>query len=209
MSSQNMVQWVYSSTNNQELAERYDQWSQEYESDLLNEFEYLAPQRTAEEFAKHVDKDARILDAGAGTGWVGVILAGMGYGRIVAMDLSEGMLEEARKKQVYQDFHRMVMGETLDYETDSFDAVISVGVLTVGHAPAHSLDELVRVTRPGGHIAFSLRPDLYESGGFREKQDELESAGCWQLVERTEPFKPMPKGEPEVWHQVWVYRVTG
>ena len=209
MSSQNMVQWVYSSKDNRELAERYDQWSQEYERDLLNEFEYLAPQRTAEEFAKHVDKDARILDAGAGTGWVGVILAGMGYGSIVAMDLSEGMLEEARKKQVYQDFHRMVMGETLDYETDSFDAVISVGVLTVGHAPAHSLDELVRVTRPGGHIAFSLRPDLYENGGFREKQSELESAGCWQLVERTEPFKPMPKGEPEVWHQVWVYRVTG
>ncbi len=209
MSSQNRVQWVYASRDNRELAERYDQWSQEYESDIVNDFEYLAPQKAAEAFARYVARDAHILDAGAGTGLVGVILAEMGYGRMVAMDLSEGMLEEARKKQVYEAFHRMVMGETLDYETASFDAVISVGVLTVGHAPASSLDELVRVTRPGGHIVFSLRPDLYETGGFREKQDELAAQRKWQLVERGEEFQPMPKGEPEVWHQVWVYRVTG
>ena len=169
MSSQNRVQWVYSSKDNQELAERYDQWSKDYESDLAQDFVYLAPLKTSEVFAKHVPKDARILDAGAGTGLVGVILADMGYGQMVAMDLSQGMLDEARKKNVYQDFHQMVMGETLDYDTDSFDAVVTVGVLTVGHAPASSLDELVRVTKPGGHIVFSLRPDVYEGNGFRER----------------------------------------
>ena len=209
MSSQNRVQWVYSSKDNQELAERYDQWSKDYENDLAQDFVYLAPLKTSEVFARHVPKDARILDAGAGTGLVGVILAEMGYGDMVAMDLSPGMLDEARKKNVYQDFHVMVMGETLDYETDSFDAVVTVGVLTVGHAPASSLDELVRVTRPGGHIVFSLRPDVYEGNGFREKQDELAAQGKWQLAEVTDEFQPMPKGEPEVTHRVWAYRVTG
>ncbi len=209
MSSQNRVQWVYSSKDNQELAERYDQWSKDYESDLAEDFVYLAPLKTSEVFAKHVPKDARILDAGAGTGLVGVILAEMGYGQMVAMDLSQGMLDEARKKQVYQDFHVMVMGDTLDYDTDSFDAVITVGVLTVGHAPASSLDELVRVTRPGGHIVFSLRPDVYEGNGFREKQAELEAQGRWKLAEVTDEFQPMPKGEPEVTHRVWVYQVSG
>ena len=207
-SSENRVQWVYSSKDNQELAERYDQWSKDYETDLSQDFVYLAPQRTAEVFANHVPKDARILDAGAGTGLVGVHLADMGYSQMVAMDLSQGMLDEARNKQVYQDFHQMVMGDTLGYETDSFDAVITVGVLTVGHAPAHSLDELVRVTKPGGHIVFSLRPDVYENNGFREKQNELESQGKWQMAEMTDEFQPMPKGEPEVRHRVWVYRVT-
>ena len=200
MSSQNRVQWVYSSRDNQELEERYDQWSKDYDRDLSTEFEYRSPRRAAEILAAHVPRDPRILDAGAGTGLVGEILASMGYRRMVAMDLSQGMLEEARKKGVYEDFHQMVMGETLDYETGSFDAVITVGVLTVGHAPASSLDELVRVTRPNGHIVFSLRPDVYESSGFRERQDELESQGKWQLVERTEEFQPMPKGEPEVMH---------
>ena len=209
MLSQNRVQWVYSSRDNQELEERYDQWSKDYDRDLSTEFEYRSPRRAAEILAAHVPRDARILDAGAGTGLVGEILASMGYRRMVAMDLSQGMLEEARKKGVYEDFHQMVMGETLDFETASFDAVVTVGVLTVGHAPASSLDELVRVTRPNGHIVFSLRPDVYESSGFRERQDELESQGKWQLVERTEEFQPMPKGEPEVMHRVWVYRVAG
>ena len=209
MSNQNRVQWVYSSRDNRELEERYDQWARDYDSDLITEFEYHSPRRAAEVLAAHVPRNARILDAGAGTGLVGEILSSMGYQRLVAMDLSQGMLEEARKKGVYESFHQMVMGETLDYETGSFDAVITVGVLTVGHAPASSLDELVRVTRPNGHIVFSLRPDVYEDNGFRERQDELESQGKWQLVERTEEFRPMPKGEPEVTHRVWVYRVAG
>lgn len=208
MSSQNRVQWIYSSKDNQELAQRYDEWSKDYESDLAQDFEYLSHQRTSEVFSKYVPKDARILDAGAGTGLVGAVLAQMGYGLMVAMDLSEGMLDEARKKGVYQDFHQMVMGETLDYETDSFDAVVTVGVLTVGHAPANSLDELVRVTKPGGHIVFSLRPDVYEENGFRKKQNELEAQGKWKLTEMTGEFRPMPKGEPEVRHRVWVYEVT-
>ena len=209
MSNQNRVQWVYSSKDNRELEERYDQWARDYDSDLITEFEYHSPRRAAEVLAAHVPRNARILDAGAGTGLVGEILASMGYQRMVAMDLSQGMLEEARKKGVYESFHQMVMGETLDYETGSFDAVITVGVLTVGHAPASSLDELVRVTRPNGHIVFSLRPDVHENNGFRERQDELESQGKWQLVERTEEFRPMPKGEPEVTHRVWMYRVAG
>jgi SAM-dependent methyltransferase len=124
------------------------------------------------------------------------------------MDLSKGMLNEARRKNAYNEFHQMVMGEPLDFPTDSFDAVISVGVLTVGHAPASSLDELVRITRPGGHVVFSLRPDVYRDSGFKEKQDELETQGKWKLVEESEQFQPLPKGESEVYHQVWVYEIT-
>ena len=208
MESQNRVQWIYSSRNNQELAERYDQWAKDYEQDLAHDFEWLGPQRTAELFFKYVAKDSRVLDAGAGTGLVGQLLSREGYAQIAAMDLSLGMLEEARKKKVYQEFHQMVMGEPLGFDTDSFDAVVSVGVLTVGHAPASSLDELVRITRPGGHVVFSLRPDIYESGGFKDKQAELETVGKWKLAEEGEKFQPLPKGEPEVFHQVWVYQVT-
>ena len=203
------VQWIYSSSDNKELAGRYDQWARDYDTDLDEGFGWLGPQRTVDFFARYVpDKEARILDAGAGTGLVGEVLARQGYNNLVAMDLSTGMLEEARKKNAYREFHQMVMGESLDYATDSFDAVISVGVLTVGHAPASSLDELIRITKPGGYIVFSLRPDVYRESGFKEKQDALESEGKWKLAEVSEEFQPLPKGEPDVYHQVWVYQVT-
>ena len=139
--------------------------TKDYDTDLERDFAWAGPQRAAEVLARRVAKGARILDAGAGTGLGGQIMYDLGYQDMMAMDLPQGMLEEASNKNVYQEFHQMVMGEPLDFATGAFDAVVSVGVLTVGHAPASSLDELVPITKPGGYIAFSLRPDVYESGG--------------------------------------------
>jgi SAM-dependent methyltransferase len=202
------VQWVYSSTTNDELAERYDQWAREYDDDLENTFVWLAPIRGAETLAEHVARDAKILDAGAGTGLVGVELQRLGYGDICAMDLSEGMLDEARAKGCYNDFRQMALGDHLDFASDAYDAVISIGVFTPGHAPPNSFVELCRVTRPGGYIVFSMRPDTHVELGFKDQQDALAQSGAWSLVGVTEPFQPLPKGEPEVMHQIWVYRVN-
>ncbi len=208
MEEQNRVQWVYSSTNNQQLQERYDEWASTYDTDLEIDFGYVGPQVGADTFARHVSTNASVLDAGAGTGLVGKLLAEKGYGKIDAMDLSAGMLEEARKTGAYKAFHQMVMGEHLDFPDGAFDAVVAVGVLTIGHAPASSLDELVRVTRPGGHVVFSMRPDTYVDSGFKEKQSQLESDGAWEFVEVTDSFKPLPKSEPDALSQIYVYRRT-
>ena len=121
--------------------------------------------------------------------------------------MSQGMLDEAGQKGVYGHLYQMVLGEPLDLDTGSYDAAICVGVLTLGHAPAHSLDELARIVRPGGFVAFTLRPDVYTQNGFREKQQQLESDGTWELADVTEEFAGMPKGEPDVNFQVWTYRI--
>ena len=191
------------------MQERSDQWAANYDKDLEEDFAGNAPQTAALVFAELVPNSAKVLDAGAGTGLVAQALYPLGFRDMVAMDLSLGMLEEARAKNVYRTFHQMTLGEKLDFDAGAFDAVISVGVFTLGHAPASAFDELVRITRPGGFIVFSLRTDVYQEGGFKEKQAELESAGKWTLAQVTEPFQPLPKGEPEVYHQVWAYRVTG
>ncbi len=208
MTQNDRVQWVYSSRNEQELEERYDQWAEEYDADLETDYGWISPQRTSEYVNKHVAKDGSILDAGAGTGLVGECLHEMGFRNMTAMDLSLGMLEVARRKNIYQGLDQMTMGETLDYETGQFDASVIVGVFTQGHAPASSIDELVRVVKAGGHIIFSLRTDTYLENGFKDKMDSLESAGLWKLMETTKAYYPLPKGEPEVMHQVWVFRVS-
>lgn len=206
--NQNLVQWVYSARNNRELEDRYNQWAKNYDEDLNNDFGWLGPALTLDACKQYVPMDAKILDAGAGTGLVGKTLHAVGYRNLTAIDMSPGMLEEARAKGVYRELHRMVLGETLNFPDDSFDAVVSIGVLTLGHAPARSLHELVRVTKPGGHVIFSLRPDLYETAGFREVREELESAGLWKLIELGNPLQALPKGEPEVFHQLWVFKAT-
>ena len=66
--SEDRVQWVYASANNQELAERYDQWASEYDKDLEEDFAWNAPQTAAQLFAELVPNTAKVLDAGAGTG---------------------------------------------------------------------------------------------------------------------------------------------
>ena len=68
---QNVIQWVYASKNELELAERYDQWAKTYEDDLDRDIGWYGPIRAVESAVKYVARDARILDAGAGTGLVG------------------------------------------------------------------------------------------------------------------------------------------
>ena len=205
--SHRRVQWVYGSTSNQELEERYDQWATEYDKDLDEVFAWNAPQTGADVLARLVSPTAAVLDAGAGTGLAGKCLADAGFTNLAAMDLSQGMLDEARKKNVYNSFHQMTLGETLGFDTGQFDAVISIGVFTLGHAPINSFDELVRVTKPGGYIVFSLRTDMVEDG-YQDYFDKLTAEGKWKLSEMSAPYQPLPKGEPEVFHQIWAFQVV-
>ena len=208
MAQQNRVQWVYNAKDNDELQARYDEWASEYDADVIDDFGYFGPQRGADIFERFVPTSARVLDAGAGTGLVGAVLKEKGYGTIVAMDLSNGMLEEAKKTGAYQGFDQMVLGETLGYETASFDSTISIGTFSLGHAPASGLDELVRVTKPGGHIVYSVRADVYVENGFQAKHEELVAAGKITIVDGTEPEHLLPKGEPELEHRFWVLKVN-
>ena len=205
--SHRRVQWVYGSTSNEELEERYDQWATEYDKDLDEVFAWNAPQTGADVLARLVPSSAAVLDAGAGTGLAGKCLADAGFTNLAAMDLSQGMLEEARKKNVYNSFHQMTLGETLGFETGQFDAVISIGVFTLGHAPINSFDELVRVTKPGGYVVFSLRTDMVEDG-YQDYFGKLTADGRWKLSEVSDPYQPLPKGEPEVFHQIWAFQVN-
>ena len=198
-------QRFYEAPDRDELTRRYDEAAGIYEDAMSTDVGWSGHLRLAEAVARHVPPAARLLDAGAGTGMLGTELARRGFADMDASDLSPGMLERARAKGLYRDLRVAALGEPLDVPDDTYDAVTVCGVFTPGHAPASSLDELVRITRPGGMVCYTLRSDRTPPG-FPEKHDELAKAGLWELVEAGEPF-PSLASEPEIRHRCWVWRV--
>jgi len=189
------------------LRAEYERIASVYDHDLAGPEDYLSPGAVAAVCARLLERDARILDAGAGTGLLGAALAKHGFTSLDAFDLSPAMLAEAERKGIYRSLVEARLGERLPYDDGSYDAVVSSGVLTTGHAPASSLDELVRITRAAGHVVFTLRSDETPRG-YDEKIAELLAQGAWELVERGDEFQAMPTSEPEVLVRVWAFRVS-
>jgi SAM-dependent methyltransferase len=167
----------------------------------------VSPVATAAVCAGLLERGERILDAGAGTGLLGAVLVEHGFTQLDALDLSPAMLAEAARKGIYGTLTEGRLGDRLPYDSKAFDAVVACGVLTTGHAPAAGLDELVRITRAGGHIVFTLRSDTTPPG-FEAKIAELLETERWQLVERGDEFQAMPTGDPAVLVRVWAFRVS-
>ncbi len=97
----------------------------------------------------------KILDVGVGTG---LELPMFGpHTRVTGIDLSEPMLNMARKRVERQSLANvdalLVMdAQHLSFPDASFDAVVAPYVLSVVPEPERTLDELVRVVKPGGEI---------------------------------------------------------
>ena len=79
-------------------------------------------------------------------------------------------------------------------------------MFTEGHAPLSALDELVRVTRPGGYLVFSVAR-VYLEGDFDEKSAALEKAGRWRLRDASRHYNSTPLDD-EIPARVYAYQVT-
>jgi SAM-dependent methyltransferase len=188
---------VYSALGPQALASSYDAWAATYDLDMLS-IGYANPAVAVGLVARHVRApESRILDAGVGTGILGELLSIIGYRNLAGIDMSEGMLARARGRGVYGDLRNQVLGERLDFDDASFAAVVSFGVFTPGHAPAAAFDELVRITRPGGHLIFTVSTAAWRDGSFERKLRSLEEDGRLRAVESTDEYRPMPLSRTE------------
>ncbi|MBD2451941.1 methyltransferase domain-containing protein [Nostoc sp. FACHB-152] len=107
-----------------------------------------------------------VLDAAVGTG---LNLPAYPEGvSVVGVDLSQKMLDEARKKLIAADITFKVMDlQNLAFSDNSFDAAASGFTLCVVADPVRALEEILRVTRPGALIAIldyckSRDPEIYK-----------------------------------------------
>jgi len=102
----------------------------------------------------------QVLDCGAGTGTAGIMAARKAgpAGHVTMFDLSDAMLEVARKKADKEgllDRVTFITGDMvrLPFDDNSFDVVISTYSLCPLYDPEKGALELFRVTKPGGRIA--------------------------------------------------------
>ena len=183
---------AYGATSGSEIAEVYSKWADTYDADMLATGYLHMPVITGL-ITRHVPRrDAAILDAGVGTGTLGGILSILGYNNLSGLDLSDAMLAKARARRCYSDLKERVLGEALDYTSASFDAIVSTGTFTTGHAPAAAFDELVRILEPDGVLMFTVGTVVWEEQGFKAKLAGFVSAGTLAAVETTPVYCPMP-----------------
>jgi 2-polyprenyl-3-methyl-5-hydroxy-6-metoxy-1,4-benzoquinol methylase len=183
----------------------YDKWAQTYDQHIWgsgNPFIAIMTGFTG----RHVrDFDAKVLDAGCGTGNMAQVLHQMGYRNLEGLDPSSGMLAVAKRKGCYQSVHQLILDSEIELPDNSFDAIVASGVLTHGHAPPRALDGMLKVVKPNGVIIFSLSEIAHNESGFGEKLSELENNGSWQKLNQTPMYHSYPFSEKEAHIKHWVF----
>ena len=108
----------------------------------------------------HVSEAKTALEVGCGIGVGPVHLARSCNCHVTAVDISEKMLEWARLRAVREkltDRISLQQADILDlpFEDNSFDAVIAESVLDFVSDKRKAINELIRVTQPGGYIGLN------------------------------------------------------
>ena len=116
--------------------------------------------RAVEIFERFVlERNARLLDLGAGGGGFAAALADRGYATLYGSDREDLLLPEARR--VLAGFERADLNcGVIPWPDGFFDAVTAWEVLEHLENPYHAVREIYRVTKPGGIFIFSV-PNIF------------------------------------------------
>ena len=175
----------------------YNKWASNYDAQYKNTMKYTGYKHVSSKwrsYHKELGSDSieKIFDAGCGTGLVGedlVTLVPQNLIEIYGGDLSPGMLEIARAKNVYADLRVVNLREELPYEADYFDSVLCAGVFTEGHCGPECLPNLIRVLKKGRYLFATVRLDLYNDETKPEWERQVKDCNC-ELIEDTEmPYR--------------------
>jgi predicted TPR repeat methyltransferase len=135
----------------------FDRFAASFES-KLQKLSYRAPRLVAamlEDAGLPASKALDVLDAGCGTGLCGPLVAPYAR-RMTGVDLSAGMLEQAKEKHVYDE---LIKGELTAYIRDqpaAFDLIISADTLCYFGALEEVVSAAAEALRAGGLFIFTL-----------------------------------------------------
>ena len=157
------------------------------------------------------DRIRRVLDLACGTGSHSIFLAGKGY-EVVGLDLSEKMLDIARKKartagRPIQDRVEFVHGDVLSINFDEeFDAVVCIGQTTMILNELNDMQMMFKgiykSLRPGGLFIVDFM-SWYNKGTFTDTVN-ASLGGKDVRIENEETFDPVR----QILHHKSTYIVT-
>lgn len=110
-------------------------------------------------------RGAKVLDVATGTGWAALAAAQVvgAAGQVVGVDISPGMLAQARRKAAMAGLTHVEFREgdaqQLDFAPDSFDAVLCASAIFFLPDMLAAVHAWQRVTTPGGWVAFTMSGD--------------------------------------------------
>ncbi|MEM8823116.1 MAG: methyltransferase domain-containing protein [Pseudomonadota bacterium] len=168
----------------------YDDWASRYDSDM-EEAGMVGPTRVAKMVTDLVpDKATAIWDFGCGTGLCGVAMAGAGYANLRGSDISQGMLDLAKDKEVYRDLILSDPNAEIAFP-DDVTVVTACGSICVGAAPAPVLGHVSRAMAPGTLLIVTLNDDTIRDADHVGALADLQIDGTIR-IERSEYGPQMP-----------------
>jgi predicted TPR repeat methyltransferase len=133
----------------------FDGYADRFDEQLVGKLKYRVPQRVAEIIRARGNDRFDLLDLGCGTGLMGVNL-GKTNGRLVGVDLSPRMLEQARRHGLYDELKQGDLLPVLrEAAPASFNVVTANDVFVYVGDLAAVIPACFDVLRPGGVLIFS------------------------------------------------------
>jgi len=148
------------------VSQVFDSYADRFDDHLVGHLGYRAHEMVAGIVAEALPAgtEARILDAGCGTGLCGPLLRPVAA-QLVGVDLSARMLAKAGERGVYDALVQDELARFLTNTTERFDAIVSADVLCYVGDLRNVFRAAARALSDGGLLAFTVerQPDP----GFR------------------------------------------
>lgn len=151
-----------------------------------------------------------VVDVGCGTGLVGRELQLLGWrGNLVGVDIAEKRLVEATKKLAYRHYVQ-ADAELLPFKDEAFEIVASAGM--VGLSGITSVNEMLRILKPGGYLA-CIACEIKNSPGspalFKKIVKQLNNLYNTQIIHRESIGRGYTKRKDKEYYVYYILKKGG
>ena len=191
------------------LKSYYANWAENYDRDVAEEA-YTGPRFSSTLFRAvrsrlTFAKPWKFMDAGCGTGLVGVELAHLGYEAIDGFDLSADMVQIAQKLSLYKTLKSNIdlTQPITEFPNKAYHVTFCTGVFTLAHVPPSAMQQLIDLTVKDGIIITSTRTSYYEEYGWESAVNDFIAQNQIKLIGKIWNAPYTKDGNAHYWaHQV-------